>query len=290
MKRGRRCGFTVSELAAVVVASVLLAALIVPAVLTPRRCCSSPQLKDSTQVRGIHQSMLLWAQGNKGRYPRPSEVDGEGATVAGPAESKDTTANIMSLLIYNGYIPPELCVSPAEANPAITVMSNYQYEKPTAAARPEMALWDPGFRADFTAAGGGNVSYGHLMPTGARLEDWRDTFAATRAVVGNRGPKVTGAAKGRGGEVSPALPASSLTYLIHGGKRTWEGNIAYNDNHVNFETRVDPEGSVYTDGAGKSWQDVLFLDEGDDPSGRNNFLGVFVGSGKGPGAYSSIWD
>ena len=38
----------------------------------------------------------------------------------------------------------------------------------------------------------------------------------------------------------------SNTLLIHGGRTTWEGNVAYNDNHVNFETRPDPETLPFT--------------------------------------------
>ena len=38
----------------------------------------------------------------------------------------------------------------------------------------------------------------------------------------------------------------SNTLLIHGGRTTWEGNIAYNDNHITFETRPDPETTPFT--------------------------------------------
>ncbi|MBY0262375.1 MAG: hypothetical protein K2Q20_08525, partial [Phycisphaerales bacterium] len=48
------------------------------------RSGSSPQLKDSTQVRGVVQSLMVWASNNNGRYPIPSELDLEGRTVAEP--------------------------------------------------------------------------------------------------------------------------------------------------------------------------------------------------------------
>ena len=39
-------------------------------------------VKDSTQIRGIHQGMVLWAQNNKDQYPLPSVIDAHNDTVA----------------------------------------------------------------------------------------------------------------------------------------------------------------------------------------------------------------
>lgn len=54
------------------------------------------QIKDATQIRGIHQG--IWAQNNADKYPLPSEVDKSDMTVADRGKLKDTTSNIMSLL------------------------------------------------------------------------------------------------------------------------------------------------------------------------------------------------
>jgi hypothetical protein len=130
-----------------------------------------------------------------------------------------------------------------------------------------------------------------MLPADVRLkEDWANTFDATKAVLGNRGPEIASMADGKSGRTFATVIPSSNTYLIHGGRTTWEGNIAYNDNHVNFETRIDPEATPYKDAAGKSWFDCLFFDEPDDPSLRNNFLGNFVKAGATGAEFKAIWD
>jgi hypothetical protein len=286
MHRSKRRAFTLIELV-VCIGVVLLIVLVMISVLPGggRRNHGSRPIKDSTQVRGIHQGMVMWAGNNKGAYPLPSLIDAKNETVAAPAESKDTTANIMSVLIYNGFFGPELCISPAESNGSIKQMTNYAYAAPPAAASPNKALWDPAFSADFTGGRTGHFSYAHNLPAGPRLEDWSDTYSATAPIVGNRGPRVTALApKG------PVFDAASNTLMIHGARTTWEGNIAYNDNHVNFETSLVSTTAVYPNGAGAKIPDCYFFDEPDDAAGRNAFMGLFTTSGVQPAQFTSIWD
>lgn len=293
MKRqARSCGargFTLVELAVLVVVAVLLMAILLP-VFGPGRCCGSRQFKDSANIRGIHQGMVLFAQNNNERYPLPSVLDKSNNTLALPEgvdpTTKDTTSNIFSLLIYGTFFGPEICVSPAESNGAITMFSGYQFAEPTGTPNPKQALWDPAFNADFTAAKGGHFSYAHSMPGGPRLDVWKNTFQAGEAVVGNRGPLISGI----DAKHAAAFDARSNTLLIHGSRTAWEGNIAYNDNHVAFESTLAPESCPYTNDQGKTWFDHLFFNEADDPTGLNNFLGNYNAAGPTPGAFKTIWD
>lgn len=252
------------------------------------------QLKDATQVRGIQQSLVVWANQNKGSYPLPSKMDAAGSTLAGAAESKDTTANIFSTLIFNGYISTEICISPAEANANIKAAPNYQFDRPPTAKNPEQALWDPAFSADFTNGKTGNVSYAHLQPFGGRLKTWSDTFNTTEAIVGNRGPEISAVDRANGAKIK-IKNASSNTFLIHGERDTWEGNIAFNDGHVNFETvlvgDIDKGWPAYVNKEGKRVADVLFFDEKDcqEPEG-NLYLSIFTKSGKTLEDWTAIWD
>jgi len=301
-----RRAFTVVELIAVIISTVILAVVIVgvlmPALSGPR---FAPQLKDSTQLRGISQSMVVWANNNNGEYPLPSILDQSDLTVADKGRAKDTTANIFSILSYNGFISPEICVSPSESNRAISADDDYAYNSPVTAVSPADALWDPAFAADFTAGGrgGGNFSYGHLQPSGTRgtpagtntaaieptgrLQAWRDTFSTTEAIIGNRGPEIASVAS----DYTPTLKnKSSNTFRIHGGRSTWEGNIGYNDGHVQFETSLKPTGAMrYTSTSGERW-DSLFFDEPDDTNQSNIFLGIFTTAGEKPADFKSIWD
>lgn len=302
--------FTLIELLVVVLVVIILIA----AFLLLQRPNRHPvrHLKDSTQIRGIHQGMVLWAQNNQDRYPIPSDIDKDDATIklaeGEDPESKNTTANIISIMIYNGYFSPELCVSPAEANADIRAYDKYQYSSPPAATNPAKALWDPAFTADFTsksksATAPSGLSYAHAMPHGERLKEWSNTFVETQPIVGNRGPEIASVAKkskpsslgkGEAGEVTINMKIkNSNTLLIHGGRATWEGNIAYNDNHVNFETSMAPETVPYSDGK-HFWRDCLFFEEPDDLTpnrpGRNAFLGNFIKAGAKASDWKSIWD
>lgn len=302
----RRSGFTLIELLVVLIVLAIIAAVLLIPLSSPRHR-HGRFIKDSTQVRGVHQGMVLWAQNNNDVYPLPSLADTANSTIAlpegAPAAAKNTTANIVSLMIYNGFFSPEICVSPAETNSNIKVFDKYQYSGPSAAPDPAKALWDPALSADFTASTQpGNVSYAHMLPVESRLADqWKNTFQANEAVISNRGPEITAVTKGRGLSVTPLVKNSNTnTYLIHGGRATWEGNIAYNDNHVNFEMSMAPETLLYTDAAGKRWFDTLFYDEPDDntinpatnpPStALNNYLGIITKGADRQRDLTLIWD
>lgn len=283
-------GFTLVEATAVVIVGVVLAFLIlVPALGCSR--CSARQLKDSTQIRGIHQAMVVWAGNNSGStFPLPSELDLKDASVGERGKAKDTTANIFSVLIYNSAISPELCVSPAEVSSKVELKTDYEYTAPKAAVLPSDALWDPSFYGtpnDAKRAMGfqmessrgsvnGNQSYGHVIPVGRRLEQWKDTYAATTPILGNRGPTYlrrdfgSTSTNGQWKLLEGPLGTQSNTLRIHGGRTTWEGNIAFNDNHVTYETKPNPDSVTYKRRSGvipTSTVDNLFVNESDEEAG-----------------------
>jgi hypothetical protein len=285
-----RRGFTVIDLIVVVFSIGLLGAVVVlitaPA-MAPRGC-GSRQLRDSMQVRGIHQAMVVWAHNNKDQYPLPSLIDVENATVAEEGAAKDTTANILSMLVYNGSIGNEMLFSPAEASGSISLCETYEFEQPKGAVDPAKAQWDPKLRADFTSGEGGHVSYAHLLPSGERLKKWGNSFNADDAILGNRGPQVYSVTYDKRGLASPVLDQNSTTHLIHGSRVKWEGNIAFNDNHVEFVN--EPKAGTFVTGAGAKREDLLFYDEPDDASARNHVLSIFIKAGPALSDFKPIWD
>ena len=258
-------------------------------------------MTSAMNLRQIGQGMILWAQGHADQYPLPSEVDVSNFTVQDAKASKDTTANIMSILVFAGYIKPDVLISPAESNPNIEACKTYVMKAPPTAVSPAKALWDPALNADFTGAKKGNVSYAHLCPFGARLARWTNTFSADEPVLADRGPEIKSVKYNEDNSavtVELATPASNtLKYSKEPG--TWSGHLFYNDAHVDFKdsTLGHKKSITAKDLARKvkfaedrTHPDLWFYDEPDDQPAANDYIGIFTASGRQRGDFKAIWD
>jgi hypothetical protein len=254
------------------IAVILLTLVIGAAVLIPmghKNRIESRKAKDQAQVRGLIVATMTWATSGMGNYPLPGQIDNPSDTFQGTTretgESKNSTSNILSLLIFNGGLSPEMVVSPAEVSDQVRMMRNYAYQAPATAPDPNSALWDPAFRAtpveplrlehgdvDPARTAPANQSYAHLPPFGKRRNQWADTYNSGEAVFCNRGPTYAA-----GDRADPpfsnvwtlpddATGSRSRTLSIHGDSRAWSGFVGYNDNHVVFATSPTPPDNRYS--------------------------------------------
>ncbi len=284
MKRTRKNAFTLIELLVVIAIIALLIGILLPALGKARQRAN--QLKDSTQIRSIMQSMVIFAGNNKDNYPLPSRVDRNNTTLEVPADgspqAKNTTGNIFSILISQGLIEVGICLSPVELG-LYEEYEGYEYDAPSgsvdggdnASNGTNQALWDPNFKgtpldtgADNGVMGsssidgydsiGGGFSYAHLPPFAFRRPQWSNTFDALEPTLANRGPVYTLEGGDREGfwkllpdqgqvaDGRTPLGVGSVTILMNGAKTEWAGNIGFNDAHVEFFNRPDPEQVVWT--------------------------------------------
>lgn len=295
-------GFTNIDLVVVLGVVGLVAAVLL--ILQPAMRgtgCGRRDMKDAIQVRGIQQAMVVWGQSNNDEYPLPSRIDNSNSTVADEGSAKDTSANIYSLMIFTGSLSPELLVSPLETSPNVQACDGYQYEAPVAAIDPSKALWDPAFSAALGGPHPGNVSYAHLQPSGGRLGRFKigpGGSTASEPVVGTRGPEIASVQKKPDGSVTPTLAnPKSNTLLFFGKNKSWSGNMAFNDNHVEILVGwLKPGrpfkhlGRTYTAADGKQWPDLWCYDEPDDPKAANDYLGIFLKAGAEPKDFKAAWD
>jgi len=312
MRNNRRTtsGFTLIELLVVIAIIALLIGLLLPALSKARQ--KANELKDSTQIRSILQGMVIFAGNNDDNYPIPSRVDRNNQTIDGTAltseREKDTTGNIFSILIAQGLVEPEICVSPIEVG-EFEIYEDYENEAPfggvDGGTTTSQAIWDPNFRAtpedsfyadgmkgpispntapdDFLQkyVGVGSFSYAHTPPFGRRATQWSNTVDALQAILSFRGP-VYDLGTASGDDVAPwelldtndatpdgetPLGTTSITLAAAGSRQIWAGNVGFNDTHVEFFNRPDPEKIVWSFNGLEAQQvnqpDNIFVNEDD---------------------------
>lgn len=279
MKRNR--GFTLIELLVVMAIIALLIGLLLPALAKAR--ANAKQLKDATQMKQIHTAWVTWANTHNDIFPTPGlifrqEDDDLGFVPGRGAEDVkwNDTGKIHSAVIMQNYYTPEICVGPTEPNGNVFVYDSYNYDMYDVSADPPV-YWDPGFRVKLSASC--NTSYASIPVAGQRkAAQWRSTGDSKFPAIGNRGTE--------DGEVV----AEAIVYEIHGGRKQWNGNICFNDNHTEFFDTMYPEAMNYSED-GESHPDNLFMNEtGSSPdSGWDGWL-VMVTRMNTSGLPTLTWD
>ncbi|MEO0966485.1 MAG: hypothetical protein AAFY08_15390 [Planctomycetota bacterium] len=247
-----RWAFSLLELCVMVMVIGLLVALLLPSFHT--RHGYPPHAMEKIRVRGIHQSLLMFAQSNEGWYPGLS-AEGEplqAGAVDGADESGAYPGVRYVILMDGNYFHGDFAISPLDSGKTAWTTTAV----PVSTQHFSFSLlsldrnWD------------GRIDRRELHSTErttpdqsiGRVAEWRETLNAEAPVMSSRNTGDDGADR-----------VSS----IHGDRNSgdWRGHVAWNDNRVSFET--SPTLSTrYAEGTGRaadqSTGDHLFVDESGD--------------------------
>ena len=257
--------------------TALLGGLLLPALAKAQRNARS--MKDSAQIKLIHQSYGVFGREFSGTYPTPSLL---AATHGEPAEtplaeldrdwSLDHSANFYSMVVMQNLLSPDVLVSPIEVSDHVVTKADYDY---SAYSPADGVFWDGSFVMHIhDPAIGANASYAHITLVGDRRKHWRDTSDGSVPVFGTRAP--------RGGATFGPEYDRSPTLELHGGKRQWVGNICFNDNHMETLSNFYPQLTTYEDPGTLQGQqkDNIFAADFSHPLGNqaaaDAFLSIYI--------------
>ncbi|MEM9020230.1 MAG: hypothetical protein AAGC44_06660 [Planctomycetota bacterium] len=214
-QRRRATGFTVTELLVVIVMLAVVLAIQIPTDAASRR--TARRMQNSTQLRGIHQGLVIFGQSNKFFY---AGVDSRGNILAnadnttGDSGDGDTVQARYWILLRGDFFTPEYAISPSET-------SNLTEYDPGFAVVPDEVFWDQDVKNYSYAMLGINGLPGQAPESAGRGGEWKETANTQATVLTDR---------------NTGHNATNRVQSIHtSDEGDWKGSLVWNDNHSGFE-------------------------------------------------------
>jgi len=262
--RRRQSGFSIHELLVVIVLVMVVVAFNVPVDAAARR--TARRMQNSTQLRGIHQGLVTFANSNKNIMAglnSKGEILANGEEATGNSGDGDTVQARFWILLEGDFMTPEYIISPSET----ADVNEADWDRQNGI---ETLEWDNNTKHYSYAMLGIKGVAGELPDANfaGRAAEWRQTLNSQAIVLSDR---------------NTGDNATNQVQSIHTDDRgEWTGSVLWNDNHVGFENTQYFEtkyanGRLH-DGQFGQGSDNLYSSE-PDPDGNVGFDALMVIAG-----------
>lgn len=245
----RQSGFSIQELLVVIVLVMVMVSMNVPVDAAARR--TARRMQNSTQLRGIHQGLVAFANSNKNNFAgfdSRGRIIANGKETTGNSGDGDTVQARFWIMLEGDFFTPEYAISPSEVANVDEV--EWGGRNGTATVK-----WDDNTKHYSYAMLGikgvaGEAPDANFAGRGA---EWKQTLNSQAIVLSDR---------------NTGTNATNQVESIHTGDRgDWQGSVLWNDNHVQFDNGQYYEtkyanGALHSDRFGNG-TDNLFDSEAD---------------------------
>ncbi|MFI4862068.1 MAG: hypothetical protein ACIAXF_15485 [Phycisphaerales bacterium JB063] len=206
-----RHAFTLTDLLASIACVAVLLSLTASTLAGPRT--TSQRMQNSTQLRGIHQGLVTFANSNKEKFPG---LDSKGNILTdsdddtGGSGHGDTSEARYWLMLTYDFITPEYAISPVDERAT-------EYVEPWGNNEVAPVTFENYSFAMLDIAG----PAGQPPDASGRYDEWQQSLNTQAIVLSDRNCT----------DLNAAGPFPTSIW----NPDTWHGSVLWNDNHVAYE-------------------------------------------------------